>query len=131
MRLPRSDLKCDNPRTGYADVARDIRDEFTNRVKTIDPIFKCGDLEAFWPPLRALLAMAPERRDLSQKKSHYLASLAARSLARDDPDSALAFLKAADRTVNPDHLTAFLRRERAEFRLEAERAIRNRKTDST
>jgi hypothetical protein len=111
-------------------VARDAREEFTDRVKAIDPIFKRGDLETFWPSLRALLAMAPDRRDLSQKKSHYLASLAARSLARDDPDAALAFLEYADRTVNRDHLTVFLLKERAEFQRMAQDAIRTKRTQT-
>ncbi len=112
-------------------MARDVREQFTAWVKAIDPIFKRGDLETFWPTLRALLAMGPDRRDLSQKKSHYLASLAARSLARDDPDAALAFLECADRTVDPDHLTPFLFKERAEFRREAEEAIRVKKAHGT
>ncbi len=103
---------------------RDVRKAFTERVKEIDPIFKAGDLDRFWPALRDLVALAPERRDLSLKKSHYLASLAARSLVRDDPRAALAFLEFADREVNDDHLTPFLRREREDFRERAELALR-------
>ena len=102
----------------------DLRKAFTERVKEIDPVFKAGDLEAFWPALRELVAMAPERRDLSLKKSHYLASLAARSLIRDDPRSALDFLEYADRTINPAHMTEYLRREREDFRAQAELALR-------
>lgn len=102
----------------------DLRRVFTERVKEIDPVFKSGDLEAFWPALQDLIALAPERRDLSLKKSHYLASLAARSLVRDDPKSALAFLELADREVRGDHLTTFLRREREDFREQAELALR-------
>lgn len=102
----------------------DPRRAFTERVKEIDPVFKAGDLDAFWPALRELVAMAPERRDLSLKKSHYLASLATRSLLRDDPRVALAFLDFADREIDPDHMTPFLRRERADFRARAERALR-------
>ena len=104
----------------------DLRRDFTERVKAIDPLFKAGDLEAFWPALRELVAMAPERRDLALKKSHYLASLAARSLIRDDPMAALAFLAYADREINPDHMTPFLRREREEFRARAAQALRRR-----
>ncbi len=103
---------------------RDVRRTFTERVKEIDPIFKAGDLETFWRALRQLVALAPERRDLSLKKSHYLASLAARSLVRDDPKSALAFLEFADREIREEHLTAFLRREREDFRAQAELALR-------
>jgi len=103
---------------------RDARKVFTERVKEIDPIFKAGDLERFWPALRDLVAMAPRRRDLSLKKSHYLASLAARSLVRDDPKTALAFLEFADREVPLDHLTPFLIQEREDFRQQAELALR-------
>ncbi len=105
-------------------VPQDVRRAFTERVKEIDPILKAGDLESFWPALRDLVAMAPERRDLSLKKSHYLASLAARSLVRDDPKTALAFLELADAEINGEHLTPFLRREREDFRQQAELAVR-------
>jgi len=103
---------------------RDPRRAFTERVKEIDPVFKAGDLESFWPALRDLIAMAPERRELSLKKSHYLASLAARSLVRDDPRSALAFLEFADREVRSEHMTPFLLREREDFRAQARLALR-------
>lgn len=108
-------------------MSRDVREEFVDRVKAIDPIFKRGDLEAFWPPLRVLIAMAPNRADLSQKKSHYLTSLAARSLARGDPDAALEFLDYADRTLDSSHLTAFLVNERSEFRREAEKRLKGKR----
>ena len=104
-------------------VTRDVREEFVDRVKAIDPIFKRGDLEAFWPSLRVLIAMSPDRADLSKKKSHYLTSLAARSLARGSPDAALEFLDYADRTLDSSHLTAFLLNERSEFRREAEKML--------
>ncbi len=107
-----------------AAMGRDVRKAFTERVKEIDPIFKAGDLDRFWPALRELVAMAPERRDLSLKKSHYLAGLAAQSLIRDDPKSALAFLEFADRRINPGHLTPFLRREREDFRAQAQLALK-------
>ena len=97
-------------------MARDVRERFVDRVKTIDPIFKRGDLGTFWPALRELMAIAPGRVDLSKKKSHYLASLAVRSLAREDPASALEFLDLADRVLDPSHLTEFLLEERADFR---------------
>ena len=109
-------------------MARDVRQEFVQLVKAVDPIFKRGDLKAFWPTLRALMAMAPDRHDLSQKKSHYLASLAARSLARGDPDAALEFLEYADRALDPTHLTVFLLKERSEFRSQADEAIRSKKS---
>lgn len=101
-------------------VSDEVREAFVARVKAIDPVFKRGDLEQFWPMLRDLTSMAPDRRDLSQKKSHYLASLAVRSLGRDDPQSALAFLDYADRTIDRSHLTRFLLGERADFRRQAE-----------
>jgi hypothetical protein len=104
-------------------VPRDARKRFTDRVKAIDPVFRKGDLETFWPLLRGLVAMAPERRDLSIKKSHYLAGLAARSLHRGEPEAALAFLEFADHEVHPEHMTPFLRREREEFRQRARRAL--------
>lgn len=97
----------------------DARQAFVERVKQIDPVFKRGDLESFWPALEDLVAMAPERVDVSRKKSHYLASLAARSLARNDAASALAFLDLADRTVEASHMTPFLLDERAAFRRQA------------
>lgn len=103
---------------------RDPREAFTERVKEIDPIFKAGDLERFWPALRDLVAMSPGRRDLALKKSHYLASLAARSLIREDPKTALAFLEFADASIDSDQLTPFLRREREDFRAQAELAMR-------
>jgi len=105
-------------------VARDERQEFVDRVKAIDPVFRRGDLDAFWPSLRELVAFAPRRADLSKKKSHYLASLAARSLARGDPQSAIEFLDYADRTLDPSHLTRFLLEERADYRLAAQEALR-------
>ena len=98
------------------------REAFVRRVKAIDPLFKSGNIEETLRLLPELLSMGPGRRDLSQKKSHYLASLALRSLSRGDPASALRFLDLADIHVRDDHLTAFLRNERAEFREEAERA---------
>ncbi len=102
----------------------DLRRAFTERVKAIDPVFKAGDLERFWPALRELVAMAPDRRDLSLKKSHYLAGLAAQSLIREDPKTALAFLELADQEVRHEHLTPFLLREREDFRAQAELALR-------
>ena len=107
-------------------MAKDARQEFVDRVKEIDPTFKKGDLRTFWPRLRTLIALAPDRVDVSKKKSHYLASLAARSLARGDPEAALEFLEYADRMLDANHLTAFLREERIEFRKMAEQAIRDR-----
>lgn len=101
----------------------DLRKAFTERVKEIDPVFKAGNLERFWPALRDLVAMAPDRRDLSIKKSHYLAGLAARCIARNDPKTALAFLEFADRAILAEHLTPFLRREREDFRARAHRAL--------
>src|SRR2546427_6867543 len=97
-------------------VSDEVREAFVARVKAIDPVFKRGDLDQFWPMLRELMGMASIRRDLSQKKSHYLASLAVRSLGRDDPRSALAFLDFADRSIDRSHLTPFLLGERADFR---------------
>jgi hypothetical protein len=108
-------------------VTDEVRETFVARVKAIDPVFKRGDLEEFWTMLRELVAMAPERRDLSQKKSHYLASLAVRSLGRDDPRSALAFLDYADRSIDRDHLTPFLLGERADFRRQAEVVLKARR----
>lgn len=105
-------------------MAKDARQEFVDRVKEIDPIFRRGNLGEFWPALRALIALAPGRVDLSKKKSHYLASLAARSLARGQPEAALEFLDYADRTLKPKHLTPFLVEERKDFREMAERAKR-------
>lgn len=107
-------------------MAHDPRKAFTDRVKEIDPIFKSGELDRFWPALLDLVAMAPERRDLSLKKSHYLASLAARSLIREDARTALEFLDFADREINPEHLTPFLRHEREDFRARAQHALRIR-----
>jgi hypothetical protein len=104
-------------------VAEDVREEFVNRVKAIDPVFRRGELDAFWPMLQALIAMAPDRADLSKKKSHYLASLAARSLARDDPRSAIDFLEYAERTLNPRDLTPFLLDERSEYGRKAQEAL--------
>jgi hypothetical protein len=108
-------------------VTDEPREAFVARVKAIDPVFKRGDLKRFWTMLRELVAMAPDRRDLSQKKSHYLASLAVRSLARDDPSSALAFLDYADRSIDRDHLTPFLLGERADYRRQAVAVLRARR----
>jgi len=105
-------------------VARDERQEFVDRVKAIDPVFRQGDLDAFWRSLRDLIALAPGRADLSKKKSHYLSSLAVRSLARGDPESALEFLEYADRSLDASHLTPFLLEERADYRLQAQQALR-------
>jgi len=108
-------------------VSDEVREAFVARVKAIDPVFKRGDLEPFWGMLRELVAMAPERRDLSQKKSHYLASLAVRSLGRDDPRSALAFLDYADRSIDPSHLTPFLVGERVDFRRQVDVVLKARR----
>ena len=105
----------------------EVRERFVARVKAIDPVFKRGHLEQFWPMLRELIGIAPDRRDLSQKKSHYLASLAVRSLGRDDPRSALAFLDYADRSIDQSHLTPFLLGERADFRRQAEAVLKARR----
>lgn len=109
-------------------MARDSREEFVERVKVIDRIFKRGDLDAFWPRLRELMSLAPDRADVSKKKSHYVASLAARSLARDDPEAALEFLEFAER-IDSSHLTPFLLRERSEFQLQAQEALRDKRRD--
>jgi len=111
----------------YRGVTDEVRETFVARVKAIDPVFKQGDLAQFWMMLRELVAMAPERRDLSQKKSHYLASLAVRSLGRDDPRSALAFLDYADRSIDKNHLTPFLLDERVDFRRQAEVVLKARR----
>jgi hypothetical protein len=105
-------------------VPRDSREEFVERVKAIDPIFKRGDLDAFWPMLHALMSMAPDRADLNKKKSHYLASLAVRSLARGEAPSALEFLDYADRILDPLALTRFLLEERRDIRQRAVEALR-------
>src|SRR2546422_11030106 len=93
-------------------VCDEVREAFVARVKAIDPVFKRGDLEPFWRMLRELVAMAPERRDLSQEKSHYLASLAVRALGRHDARSGIGFLDYADRSIDSSHLTPFLVVER-------------------
>jgi hypothetical protein len=98
------------------DVTRDAREEFVERVKAIDPIFKRGDLDAFWPVLHGLMSIAPDRTDLAKKKSHYLASLAVRSLARDEAESSLEFLDYADRILDPRTLSPFLLEERRDIR---------------
>lgn len=96
-------------------VGTDPRKAFAERVRAIDPLFKRGDLSDFWPALRDLIAMAPARVDLSRKKSHYLASLAWRSILRRDFPSAHRFLAYADQHVDPSHLSPYFLRERAEF----------------
>ncbi len=105
-------------------MARDAREEFVERVKAIDPIFKRGDLEAFWPMLRELMSIAPDRADLAKKKSHYLASLAVRSLARDEAESSLEFLDYADRILDPRALSRFLLEERQDIRRRVIEAFR-------
>jgi hypothetical protein len=107
-------------------MVRDAREEFVERVKAIDPIFKRGDLEAFWPMLRALMSIAPDRADLAKKKSHYLASLAVRSLARDEAESSLEFLDYADRFLDPRALSRFLLDERQDIRHRVIEALRAR-----
>lgn len=109
---------------------RDPREAFVERVKAIDPVFKRGDLRRFWPELRALVAMAPDRADLSRKKSHYLASLAARSLLRSEPREAEKFLDYADRWVNPNHLTPYFIEERRTWRHRADAALCDRRTSN-
>ena len=105
-------------------MVRDVREDFVERVKAIDPIFKRGDLNAFWPMLYALMSMAPDRADLAKKKSHYLASLAVRSLARDEAAAALEFLDYADRILDPQVLSRFLLEERRDIRQRAVDALR-------
>lgn len=86
-------------------------------------MFKRGDLEIFWPRLRVLIRIAPQRPDLSRKKSHYLVSLAARSLRRGDPQAAAKFLDYADERVDPAHLTAYFVEERRRWREQVERLL--------
>jgi hypothetical protein len=105
-------------------MVRDAREEFVERVKAIDPIFKRGDLDAFRPKLHALMSIAPDRADLAKKKSHDLASLAVRSLSRGDVASALEFLDCADRILDPRALSRFLLEERRDIRQRAEDALR-------
>ena len=107
-------------------VVRDVREEFVERVKAIDPVFKQGELAAFWPMLHALMSIGPDRADLSKKKSHYLASLAVRSLARDETEAALEFLDYADRILDPKTLSRFLLEERRDIRRTAEEVLRLR-----
>jgi len=95
------------------------REAFVARVKAIDLVFKAGDVEGTLRLLPALMAMGPEREILSQKKSHYLASLALRSLRKKDPDSAIRFLDFADAHIRDAHLIPLLRNERSMFRKEA------------
>ena len=97
------------------------REAFVRRVKAIDSVFTSGKIEETLRLLPELMSMGPGRRDLSQRKSHYLASLALRSLSRGDSASALTFLDLADVHVRDDHLTPFLRNERLEFREQAQR----------
>jgi hypothetical protein len=100
------------------------REAFVERVKAIDLVFKAGDVEGTLRLLPSLMAMGPDRAILSQKKSHYLASLALRSLRKSDPGSAIRFLDLADAAIRDDHLIPLLRSERVRFRTEAARAIR-------
>jgi len=102
-------------------VARDpVREAFVRKVKAIDPGFKAGDVEGTLRVLPELMAIGPDRPILSQKKSHYLASLAIRSLMRDDPAAARRFLDFADAHVRDEHLTPFLRTERKDLRQQAD-----------
>jgi hypothetical protein len=94
----------------------DERQRFATLVKAIDPLFKRGDLERFRPQLDRLMAVGPEQIDLWRKKSHYLVSLALRSMRRDDLTSAESFLDLADRTVPPESLSPYFVRERDEMR---------------
>ncbi|GEM_PF-3046594 len=100
------------------------REAFVKRVKAIDLVFKAGDVEGTLRLLPSLMAMGPDRAILSQKKSHYLASLALRSLRKSDSRSAIRFLDLADAHIRDDHLIPLLRSERTRFRTEATRAMR-------
>ncbi len=91
-------------------------------MKAIDLVFKAGDVEEALRLLPALMAMGPEREILSKNKSHYVASLALRSLRRWDPESGIRFLDFADAHIRDDHLIPLLRNERSKFRKEATRA---------
>ena len=103
---------------------RDLeREAFVERVKAIDLVFKAGDVEGTFRLLPSLIAMGPERAILSQKKSHYVASLALRSLRKGDPGSAIQFLDFADAHIRDDHMIPLLRNERAMFRTQAARAM--------
>ena len=98
------------------------REAFVERVKAIDRVFKAGDVDGTLRLLPALMAMGPERPILSQKKSHYVGSLALRCLRKGDAKSATRFLDFADANIRDDHLIPMLRDERAKFRKEAVRA---------
>jgi len=50
-----------------------------------------------------------------------------RSLGRDVPRSALAFLDYADRSIDRSHLTPFLLGERVDFRRQAEVVLKARR----
>ena len=110
-------------------MARDTeREAFVERVKAIDLVFKAGDVEGTLRLLPSLMAMGPEREILSKKKSHYVASLAVRSLRKSDPGSAIRFLDFADAHIRGEHLIPLLRNERAKFRAEASSAMREHGT---
>ena len=100
----------------------DERQQFASLVKAIDPVFKRGDLDSFLPQLDRLIALGPQRVDLWRKKSHYLVSLALRSLRRDDVTSAESFLDLADRVVPLESLSPYFVRERDEMRRRVQEA---------
>jgi hypothetical protein len=109
-------------------MAEDARATFASVVKTIDPMFKRGELESFWAALRELIALAPDREDLWRKKSHYLVSVALRSMKRGDLESAKKFLDFADLRIPEVPLTSYFRREREEMRRRLQESERSNAT---
>jgi hypothetical protein len=109
-------------------VGEDPRAQFASVVKRIDPLFKRGELEPFWAALRELISLAPDHDDLWRKKSHYLVSVALRSIKRRDLASARTFLDFADLRIPDGPLTPYFRREREEMRRRLQEAERS---DST
>lgn len=82
-------------------------------VKAIDHWSKRGEHAAALGLLPPLFEIRPGDATYDKKRSHFIASLAARALADGDGETAAKLLEVADARLPDAHMTSFLREERA------------------
>lgn len=91
-------------------------DGFKEIVREIDRASKRGDHRQALGMLPRLLAVKPADPLFSKKKSHFIAALAHRAIQAGKVEVAIEFLRVADREIPDEHMTLFLREERANIR---------------
>lgn len=94
----------------------EVMEQFKEIVREIDRVSKRGDHRQTLAMLPQLLAVESGDALYSKKKSHFLAALAFRALQGGEAATAIEFLELADRGIPDEHMTPFLRGERANIR---------------